>query len=247
MSSPHSHSAWLHRLSAHMHHLHPLRTGSTASLPISTESNNQWDLSVPEGLVKGTTMMKVSRKQHKQLTVSIDPDEGRILYKSRVSGISAFRLVPFRLQTPIIGLSVPIEVIKELRTGPEGSYYRKHFSLPPSYDERWITIIYIRDGDYKTVHFVAPTLDTFRLWDTSLRRLHSVRQGLMQGLGNLEVREQLWERMYWKDTDTSGDKKLDVHELKKLCLRLGVNLRKAELEVLFKVGIECSFDGMCIH
>jgi hypothetical protein len=40
-------------------------------------------LSVPEELVKGAMMMKVSRKHRKQLSVSIDPDiEGPILYKS---------------------------------------------------------------------------------------------------------------------------------------------------------------------
>ncbi len=77
----------------HMPHLHH-HSHSTASLPISIDHEDQWDLSVPEELVKGTTMMKVSRKQHKQLTVSIDPDKGRILYKSRVSGIGAFCPTP---------------------------------------------------------------------------------------------------------------------------------------------------------
>lgn len=130
---------------------------------------------------------------------------------------------------------MPIEAIKELRTGAEGSYYREQFSLPPAYDERWISIIYIRDGDYKTVHFVAPTLEVFRLWDTNLRHLHSVRQGLMQGLGNLEVREQLWENMYWKNGCASEDQKLDLHEMKKLCLRLGVHKSKEEIKALFQV------------
>ncbi|KAK2466563.1 hypothetical protein APHAL10511_001425 [Amanita phalloides] len=219
MSVHHSHHSreWLHHLSAHMHipHLHHLH-GRTTLLPISTDSENQWDLSVPEQLVKGTRMTKVSRKQHKQLTVSIDPDEGRILYTSRVCGI------------------IPIEAIKELRMGAEGSYYREQFFLPPSYDERWISVIYIRDGEYKAAHFVAPTMDVFDLWETCLRRLNSVRQGLMQGLGNLEVREQLWERMYWKEADKKGDRKLDVPEMKKLCLRLGVNLSKQEIKALFR-------------
>ncbi|KAF8331170.1 PLC-like phosphodiesterase [Amanita rubescens] len=202
MSTSHS-GHWLHRLEAHMPHMPHLHhhSHSTASLPISIDHEDQWDLSVPEEM---------------QLTVSMDPDKGRILYKSRVSGI------------------VPIEAIKELRTGAEGSYYREQFSLPPAYDERWISIIYIRDGDYKTVHFVAPTLDVFRLWDTTLRRLHSVRQGLMQGLGNPEVREQLWERMYWKSGDNSGDQKMDVEEVKKLCQELGVHMSKEEIQALFK-------------
>lgn len=93
MSTSHSKN-WLHRLEGHIHHMHMPHlhhSHSTASLPISIGHEDQWDLSVPEELVKGTTMMKVSRKHHKQLTVSIDPDKGTILYKSRVSGIRAFR------------------------------------------------------------------------------------------------------------------------------------------------------------
>ena len=98
MSTSHS-KHLLHRLEAHIPHMphmshmphlpHLHHFHSTDSLPISIDGEDQWDLSVPEALVKGTMMMKVSRKQHKQLTVSIDPDKGTIVYKSRVSGIGA--------------------------------------------------------------------------------------------------------------------------------------------------------------
>lgn len=94
MSTSHSKN-WLHRLEGHIHHMphmpHLHHSRSTVSLPISIDEDDQWDLSVPRELVKGTMMMKVSRKHHKQLIVSIDPDKGTILYKSRVSGIGAFR------------------------------------------------------------------------------------------------------------------------------------------------------------
>ncbi|KIL66536.1 hypothetical protein M378DRAFT_160517 [Amanita muscaria Koide BX008] len=218
MPLSHESKKWMHRLSAHvpLPHLHHHQAQSSISLPISTDADNQWDLSVPQDLVQGTTLTKVSQKQQKQLTVSIDPNEGRILYKSRVSGI------------------IPIESIKELRTGHEGAYYRDHFSLPASYDERWITIVHIRNCEYKTTHFVAPTLDVFNLWDQTLRRLHAVRQGLMQGLGNLEVREKLWEKIYWKDADSSGDKRLDSAEMRNLCCRLGILLSEPEFQSLFK-------------
>ena len=57
----------------------------------------------------------------------------------------------------------------------------------------------------------------------------------MQGLGNPEVREQLWERMYWKSGDNSGDQKMDVDGVKKLCQELGVHMSKEEIQALFKV------------
>ncbi|KAF8625841.1 hypothetical protein AX17_006738 [Amanita inopinata Kibby_2008] len=215
--------AWLRRKANRLSQLAGLhdplqqqQAGHHAVLPISTGPQNQWDLSVPEELVKGTAMTKVSEKQQKQVVVAIDPDEGKILYQSRKNGI------------------IPIESIKELRTGAAASYYRAQFSLSPSSDERWITIIYILDGAYKTLHFIAPTPEVFSLWDTNLRKLHAVRQGLMQGLGNVQMREELWERMYWKGADgPTGDQKLDVKEVEKLCLRLGIDLSKNELKGLF--------------
>ncbi|PFH48420.1 hypothetical protein AMATHDRAFT_65501 [Amanita thiersii Skay4041] len=190
-------------------------TGGSSS---SSNGNSSWDLSVPEELVKGTIMTKVSekRQKEKQVVVLIDPDEGKVIYPSRRGGI------------------VPLESIKELRTGTSASYYRAQLGLPASYDTRWLTIIYILNGEYKTLHLIAATPREFELWDTTLRRLHAVRQGLMRGLGNDAVRETVWERMYWKAADgPSGDQRLDLKEVEKLCLRLGVSVGREELGRMF--------------
>jgi len=137
-------------------------------------------------------------------------------------------------------VAVPIEAIKELRTGSDTRYYRIQFKKPEELEERWITIIYILDGAYKTLHIVADTRDVFQLWNTSLRKLHAIRQGLMAGLGNVEMRQNVWERQYWKGADEEGDQVLDFDDIERLCMRLNVNLKTPDLQKLFKVCIVTS-------
>ncbi|TFK31912.1 1-phosphatidylinositol-4,5-bisphosphate phosphodiesterase 1 [Crucibulum laeve] len=174
------------------------------------------DLEIPEALKKGVMMTKISDKKEKQALFRIDPDEGRIHYESRTGGI------------------VPIETIKELRTGADCRYYRLQFKLPEDTEDRWITAIYILEGTYKTLHMIAPTRDVFHQWDVALKKLYAIRQGLMNGLGNVEIRRNVWERQYWKGADEEGDQVLDFDDVERLCTRLNVNLTTDQLRKLFK-------------
>lgn len=176
------------------------------------------DMVISDVLQKGTLMTKVSERVKKRVVFRIDSDEGQILYKSSKGGI------------------IPIETIKEIRSGTDAHYYRAQFQLAEETEERWITVIYILDGTYKTLHMVADTRDVFKLWDTSLRRLYAIRQGLMSGSGNVGLRQAVWERQYWKGADKAGDQILDFEDIERLCKRLNVNLTTAELEKLFKAA-----------
>lgn len=128
---------------------------------------------------------------------------------------------------------VPIENIKELRSGADARYYREQFQLAAEYEDRWLSIIYILDGRYKTLHLIASTKDVFRMWETTLRQLHEIRKELMSGLGNIEMRQAVWERHYWRAGDE--DQKLGFEEVERLCKRLNVSSSSEELERLFKV------------
>lgn len=132
---------------------------------------------------------------------------------------------------------VTIENIKEIRSGPETRYYREQFKIAASFEERWLTLIYITDGKYKTIHMVAFTSDVFRMWNTTLRKLYSLRQDLMTGLGNMERRQMVWEKQYWKDADQSGDQKLDFEEVEAMCKRLNINSPRTDLLNRFMVRL----------
>lgn len=130
---------------------------------------------------------------------------------------------------------VPIEAIKEIRSGSDARYYREQFRLAQEYEDRWLTIVYILDGNYKTLHVISPTKDVFRMWDVTLRKLYAIRQTLMSGLGNFEMRQAIWEKQYWKGADQRPDQKLDFDEVEKMCRRLNINSSTESLLRLFKV------------
>ncbi|TDL27827.1 PLC-like phosphodiesterase [Rickenella mellea] len=174
------------------------------------------DVKVPLLLQQGTPMTKVSAKKKKTVIFRIDADEGCIHWESNKAGIIA------------------IENIKELRSGADARYYREQFQLSSEYESRWITIIYILDGSYKTLHLIATSTDVFRMWDSTLRALFAVRQQLMSGLGHGEQRQAVWEKRYWKGADEGGDEKLTFAEVECMCKRLNVNFSAEEMKSRFE-------------
>ncbi|KAG2336612.1 hypothetical protein BDR05DRAFT_1005709 [Suillus weaverae] len=76
--------------------------------------------------------------------------------------------------------------IKELRFSSDACYYRQQFQLAQDYEDRWITIIYIFNDAYKTLHLIASTKDVFR---------------------NEEIRHAIWAKQSWTASDESSDQK----------------------------------------
>ena len=58
----------------------------------------------------------------------------------------------------------------------------------------------------------------------------------MTGLGNVESRQLVWERQYWKGADEEGDQVLDFDDIERLCKRLNVNLTPEGLRKAFDVS-----------
>ncbi|KAK0443966.1 PLC-like phosphodiesterase [Desarmillaria tabescens] len=189
---------------------------TTDETTVDTKNTSHLEVQVPLILQKGTPMVKVSSKKRRQVVFRLDPDQGRIVWEGKVHRY------------------IPIEAIKEIRSGPDARYYRQQFQLAPECEERWLTIIYILDGDYKTLHVIVPTKDVFEIWNYTLRSLHSVRQKLMSGLGYVEMRQAMWDKHYWKGADEERDQKLVFEEVEKLCKRLQINTGQDDLYRLFK-------------
>ncbi|KAG6840525.1 hypothetical protein C0991_006163 [Blastosporella zonata] len=190
---------------------------SAPALSLAPRSmEDEGDVTVPKLLQQGTPMTKVSAKKHRRCLFRLDPDIGQIIWEGKKQRI------------------IPLENIKELRSGADARYYREQFQLAAEYEDRWLTIVYILDGAYKTLHLIAASRDVFRMWDTTLRQLHAIRKELMSGLGNIEMRQAIWEKHYWKGADEEQDQKLVFDEVEKLCRRLNINSSPSELQRLFK-------------
>jgi phosphatidylinositol phospholipase C delta len=121
--------------------------------------------------------------------------------------------------------------------GADARFYREQFQLSQDYEDRWLTIIYVLEGEYKTLHLIATSKDVFQMWDSTLRKLYAVRQELMSGLGNLEMKQAVWEKQYWKGADEESDQKLDFDEVERLCKRLNISTAPEDLRRLFRVSL----------
>jgi phosphatidylinositol phospholipase C delta len=201
------------------------------------------DVVVPPLLQKGVPMTKVSASRQKTYVFQLDPDQGQILWESKKPKISARHKIVSVCPVLTDNVTVPIENIKELRSASDARYYREQFQLAQEYEDRWLTIIYIIEGNYKTLHLIASTKDIFQMWDITLRKLYAIRQALMSGLGNVETRQAVWERQYWKGADDGKDQKLDFEETERLCKRLNVNSSTDALLRLFKVRVYGVYTG----
>ncbi|KIK99000.1 hypothetical protein PAXRUDRAFT_9154 [Paxillus rubicundulus Ve08.2h10] len=174
------------------------------------------DVPVPSLLQQGVPMTKVSAKSQKSYVFKLDADQGQIIWESKKLRI------------------IPIENIKELRSGPDARYYRQQFQLAQEYEDRWITIIYMLDGQYKTLHLIASSRDSFQLWDITLKKLYAIRQELMTGLGNEDIRQAVWIKQCWKSSNDQNDQKLSFEQVEKLCRRLNINSSQEDLMRLFR-------------
>lgn len=141
-----------------------------------------------------------------------------------------------RFQHHLSPSQVPIENIKELRSGSDARYYRQQFQLAAELEERWITIIYVMEEGYKTLHLIAFNKDVFQMWDITLRKMHAIRQQLMSGLGNLEMRQAVWEKQYWKSADDEQDQKLEFDDVERMCRRLNINPSRDDMLRRFKAA-----------
>ncbi|KAJ7111490.1 PLC-like phosphodiesterase [Mycena epipterygia] len=174
-------------------------------------SSSSADDAVPRILQDGILLTKISPKKQRKLLFRLDPDRGQLIWESKVKKY------------------IPIEAVRELRTGWDAKNYREQFQPPGTdYEDRWLTFIYIVDSTYKTMHLLAPTKEIMDMWTTALRRLHAVQTDLMSGLGQGEMLEAVWERHYWNGRGFAFE------DMERLCRRLNVSHGENELRRLFQ-------------
>ncbi|KAJ7914426.1 1-phosphatidylinositol-4,5-bisphosphate phosphodiesterase 1 [Mycena leptocephala] len=183
--------------------------GSNETTPRSSSSSAED--TVPKVLRDGIFLTKISTKKQQKLLFRLDPDRGQLIWESKVTKY------------------IPVGAIRELRTGPDAKSYREQFQPPnKDYEDRWLTIIYMVNSMYKTMHLVAPTKEVMDMWIASLRTLYAVQTDLMSGLSQGEMLEAVWERHYW------NGRGFTFEDVEKLCKRLNVSHNQDELRRLFQ-------------
>ncbi|KAJ7700442.1 PLC-like phosphodiesterase [Mycena rosella] len=199
---------------------HTKSASSEDTTPRSSSSSA--DDAVPKILQDGIFLTKISTKKQRKLLFRLDPGSGQLIWESKVRKY------------------IPIEAVKELRTGSDAKNYREQFQPPnEDYDDRWLTVIYIVDSTYKTMHLLAPTKEVMAMWTTALRRLYAVQTELMSGLGQGEMLEAVWERHYW------NGRGFTFEDVEHLCKRLNVShAEDGGLKRLFQQANSCNHERL---
>jgi hypothetical protein len=137
--------------------------------------------------------------------------------------------------------------------GSDAEYWRNHCGFGPEYETRWLTISYLGDTRYKTLHIVAEkeevslffsqvisqaltiralvlTLFSHQLLPTGNTSVPSYRN-LADVHVSYEERQLLWERYHWKSSDFSG--KRDFAAIERMAYRFGLGITTLKLRDKF--------------
>lgn len=182
---------------------------------------------VPEILQKGVSLTRVTRKKRLSRMFTLDVKNARVSWDPTKQSSRFY-----------------IDDIKEIRMGPDAKNYREEFQIPSEFEDRWATIIYAEPelgGKLKTLHIIAPTVDIFKLWTTTLEKVLRYRTEMMAGLamqGEKFVDAHWRNYMAMRDTITPPQspkvERLGFEDVERLCRRLHVNCSRQFLKDRFK-------------
>ena len=161
---------------------------------------------VPSTLAKGVPMLKISSKKIKQVIIRIE--DGAITWASGKG--SKGKSTSLIRTTFALSRSVPIEHVRELRLNqpPTDAY--------PS--TRWITVIYVRNAQWKALHMTALADDVYTLWVNTLTSLVSETSDRLVSQVTPSDPDMMWIRQLWP----AGAKVVDFGTAAALCGGLGL-------------------------
>ncbi|KAI5840434.1 PLC-like phosphodiesterase [Morchella snyderi] len=182
---------------------------------------------VPEVLQNGISLTRVTRKKRISRIFTLDVKNARVSWDPTKQSSRFY-----------------VDDIKEIRMGHDARNYREEFQIPLEMEDRWATIIYAEpelDGKLKTLHIIAPTVDIFKLWTTTLEKILRYRTELMTGLamqGEKFVDAHWRNYMATRNTITPPQspkvERLLFEDVERLCRRLHINCSRQFLKDRFK-------------
>ncbi|CAZ80194.1 unnamed protein product [Tuber melanosporum] len=201
------------------------RTSTSVEASHPDESIGAIGVMIPDVLKDGTAMTRVTRKKKTQRIFSLDPTATRVTWDATKQSSRFY-----------------IDDIKEIRLGADARNYREEFQVSSEVEDRWATIIYAEPetGKLKTLHVIAPTIETLELWTATLDIVMQYRTEMMAGLSmpgenfvDAHWRNYMGSRGPAKAPD-SNDEKLGFEDVERLCRRLHVNCSRQFLKDRFK-------------
>ncbi|KAK7472912.1 hypothetical protein VKT23_001018 [Stygiomarasmius scandens] len=198
------------------------------------------DVEVPGLLQQGTSLTKISSKKpskHTQLVFRIDTMRGMIIWETPAKDEDY--TLPMEDSKKTKTKFIPVENIRELRTGQMTLTHLNQYGMDPSkYMDRWMTLIYVVSAvaarnsvlplslplpisasskyaysgqSYKVLHLLAPSIDVKVMWERALGEMMGTWAGLSEFGGGLN-RDRAMEEMrkgLWERTYWDGINRSD--------------------------------------
>ena len=195
----------------------PSMGSANGSLSANTTADSSSGPVIPSVLLRGTSMVKVSKKKRSQVTFTLDKDAAKVSWDKQRPSKSFY-----------------IDDIKEIRTGADARNYREEFKVPVEDEPRFFSIVYsIPDKSggrsHKVMHLIAADDQAFELWTTTLDAISKHRHELMVSLSSFNDRavRACWRRemnRQFADKPHSVDEEaIDFVGVERLCQSLHIH------------------------
>lgn len=177
---------------------------------------------IPQILLQGMSISKVSTKRRKRLFLVLDPEAGKITWDKNRSSKCVY-----------------IDDIKEIRVTSDIRQYRLDCGVPESDEPRFFSILYAlpEEKRQKTMHLIADSDASFHAWVTTLDALSKHRQDLMTSLMTFNDRAI---GIYWRremariyPENPPVEEEIDFAGVERVCRNLHIHVSQETLKAKF--------------
>jgi len=181
---------------------------------------------VPESLVRGITLTKITTANKQDKLFFLDADGSRVFWRAGV-----------RMK------SLLIDNIKSIRSGEETANTQYQLKQEGLDQDCWFTINYVPSKDsrqLKTLHLVAKSKNDLCLWVETLEALSKHREDMMTGMSGNSEREDVI-RMHWdsemaKRKEQNSVAALDLAAVEALCRKLHIHCPRTVIVTNFQLA-----------
>ncbi|KAH3673707.1 hypothetical protein WICMUC_003523 [Wickerhamomyces mucosus] len=190
------------------------------------ESSLFENFSIPDVLIKGLPLIRITKKKRISRIFKIDLEKALLIWNNKSTS------------------KLSIDKIQQVRITNDGKNYREEYGISNEFNDRWITIVYhdlIISSKLKTLHIIAPSRQDFIVFTQTLINLIKRRKKLMQLLNIPNSNDNLI--VHWNDYISTGivqkniykeRESLSFNDVLNLMKKLHINCDESYLNQIFK-------------
>ncbi|ONH69120.1 hypothetical protein BON22_1113 [Cyberlindnera fabianii] len=172
---------------------------------------------IPEVLIKGLPLLRITRKKKVQRIFKIDLDKALVTWNNKATS------------------KMSLDNIQKIRIADDAKNYREEYGVSKEHSDRWATILYtdMVSKKLKALHIIAPTQQDFELFIGTLTKLVNNRRELMK---YLSVPGENFAHIHWKNYISKQNRSKEAllfEDVLKLTQRLHINCDEQVIHDIF--------------